>query len=203
MDAQALYKKGLELKSQGKFDLALTEFRRAVLSDATLAAAHFEIGLLCKEKAKLEPIFQRHTFEAFRNAARLDKSNAEAHNQYILSGQKMGVLEDLMEEYKRLTQAHPNDELLQRNLKTIFALTMAMMPDRVSLDSSKASAGLKKMVFFLAMGLFVLSGALMLAPLFFQRSKKLEPQTATVLFRTGLATGALGVGAFIVLTRLK
>src|SRR5262245_22963551 len=125
MNAQELYQKGLDLKSKGHFDLALTEFRRAVLADNTHFPSLMEIGALCKEKSKIEPLFLRHSFEAYRSAARLDLNHAEAHNQYIMAGQKMGLLEDLHEEYARLSKADPSNALLAQCNKNVVALSMA------------------------------------------------------------------------------
>src|SRR5882672_9891069 len=93
------FKRASELKSIGHTDAALTEFRRAALADPSYAAAHFEVGLLCKEKAKRDPLFSRYAYDAFRQAARLDLHHAEAHNQYIMAAQKSGALENLLQQY--------------------------------------------------------------------------------------------------------
>src|SRR5438105_4727584 len=93
-EANAHYKSGLGLKAQGQMDAALTAFRRAAIADPKFFAAQFEIGLLCREKAKTDRIFLRYSFDALRQAARLNLTNENAHNQYIMAAQKMGVLDD-------------------------------------------------------------------------------------------------------------
>src|SRR5689334_21565641 len=88
-EANLQYKSGLNLKAKGQTDVALTWFRRAVISDPKFFAPYMEIGFLCREKAKSDRIFFRYAFDAFRNAARLDLTNEAAHTQYIMAGQQM------------------------------------------------------------------------------------------------------------------
>src|SRR6185436_12708181 len=97
MEAESQYKTGVEQKAQGLYDTALTSFRRAVISDPTHFPSQLEIGFICWDKAKLDKMFLRYAFEAFRNAARLNLEHEQAHTYYITVAQKMGLLEDLME----------------------------------------------------------------------------------------------------------
>lgn len=203
MDASELYKKAVDLKAKGQMDLALTEFRRAVLADNTLAAAHYEIGMLCREKVKREPLFQRHCFEAFRNAARLDLTHADAHTQYIMAAQKMGLLEDLHQEYLKLAKDNPDNAMLQQCLKNVVTISMAMMPQRVTVADSKSIPGLGKALAFVSIGL-MLVGVVMIGSAFVMKRKgRIDPPAAASLLRWGGFAAVLGMGGLLLRSRVK
>ena len=71
-DALREYQAGVEQKTQGQTDPALTSFRRAVIADPQFIEAHFQIGLICKEKSRRDRMFLRYAFEAFRVVARAE-----------------------------------------------------------------------------------------------------------------------------------
>lgn len=196
--ADEYYKKGLELKASGRSDLALTEFRRAVLADANHAQAHFEIGLLTKSKADNDPYFLRYAFDAFRNAARLDLNNEQAHDQYIVLGHKMGLLDELHSEYEALAKANPDNPNFQRCAKNIVTLSMALMPDQVNIASSSNNSGIRKILLIVAIGLICFGLILSFVPIVSKRfgTTPMEPETAKRFLWLGFLSFAGGVSGF-------
>lgn len=202
-EAASYYKKGVELKGKGQTDSALTEFRRAILADPQFAAAQMEVGLLCKEKAKREPIFMRYAYDAFRAAAKLDLTHNEAHNQYIMAAQKMGLLDNLRDEYNSWAKQYPENALLQQSNKSVMALMLASIPQPVAISGSQANAAIRKVVIFVAGGLMLLGIVLIIGPIYLKRQGKIEPHTMAVSMKTGLAAAILGLAGMAVQSRLK
>lgn len=204
-EASQHFQRAVELKARGQMDAALTEYRRAALADAGLVAAHFEIGLLCKEKAKRDPLFSRYAFEAFRQAARLDLTHKEAHNQYIMAAQKMGLMEDLLQQYDDWLKKNPESELMQQCKKNIIALSMAMMPQAVNVGGSKASGAIRKFVVAGSIATILLGLALVFGPPLLSRraAKPLAKQHMSRLMVLGLFLDAAGIGGLLLFTRLK
>lgn len=203
--AQTHLARANELKAAGSLDAALTEYRRAVLADPTLFAAFMEIGAICKDKAKRDPVFQRHVFEAYRSASRLDLNHQEAHDQYIMAGQRLGQLELLHEEYKKLATAHPENPFLQRCAQNIVTLTMAMMPGRVNVSDGGFGKRLRKTVFFISIGLLVLAAAVILGPLALKKTGRanIEPAHMKRFLGLGVFLGLAGLGGLAVFSRLS
>jgi tetratricopeptide (TPR) repeat protein len=200
--AEAYYKQGLDLKSQGLSDRALTEFRRAVLADSRHAKAHFEIGLLVKFKANTEPLFLRHAFEAFRQAARLDLNNQAAHDQYIMLGQKMGVLDDLHREYDTLAKEHPEIPYLAQCAKNIVNLSLAMVPGQVSVGNSDTSS-FRRLILIVSIGFILLGIGLILWPLISRRmGNPMTNEQMSQLIKVGIAGFVAGTAGFFIRARL-
>ncbi len=164
LTADDYYKKGLQLKASGQTDRALTEFRRAVLADASHGKSHFEIGLITKSKAAADPYFLRYAYDAFKNAVRLDKANEQAHDQYIMVGQKMGKLDEIHREYDALAKSNPENPLYTRCAKNIVTLSMALIPDQVNIGSVGNSGGIRKILLFTSLGMILFGFALIFGP---------------------------------------
>lgn len=197
MEAEDHYKAGLDLKKQGQNDAALTSFRRAVIANPQHAASHLEIGLLCREKSKTDKMFLRYSFEAFRKATQLDPTNEQAHTLYVTVAQKMGLLEDLLQEYSALKTKFPDNELFQRCHKNVVALTMAMMPQQVNIAGAAASSGLQKFALFASLGLLAAGLGLMIAPTTMMKKGRLKPEQAKGMVRLGFVMEGLGITGMI------
>ncbi len=144
--------KAREFKARNDIEGALTEYRRAALADSNSFEAQLGIGLLCKTKIQLDPYYNRHAFEAFRKAARLDLTHQQAHDDYILFAQKLGLLDELLKEYDGWIVKNPDNELLKRCRKNIVTISMAMMPEQVSMASSGPSSLIKKTTLIVSLG---------------------------------------------------
>lgn len=164
--AEQYYKQGLELKKAGDLDTALTEFRRAALLDPSHFQAQMEIGRLCKLRAKTEPIFNRHTFEAFRQAARLDLTNTEAHDEYIMAAKKLDRLDELLREYDNWLKFNPANDLIARCRKNILTISMAMIPEKVEM---KAGSDKSRRVIVLMIAAVIFIGLALFAGVAFFR----------------------------------
>lgn len=196
-EANLQYKTGVDLKTKGQTDAALTWFRRAALSDPAFFSAHLEIGYLCREKAKRDKMFLRYAFEAFRTAARLDLTHEAAHNQYIMAGQQMGLIDSLHEEYNAWAKQFPDNELLQECAKNIVALSMAMIPQQTNLGATSGATSLRRVIFIASL-LALLSGfCVMLAPPFLLKAGKIKKEHVASWVKMGLAIEAAGVAGFI------
>lgn len=189
----------MELKKQALFDSALTEFRRAVIIDPNFVAAQIEIGFLCKEKARHEPVFNTHVYNAFRIAARLDLANEVSHNQYILAAQKMGTLDALRSEYEAWGKQYPDNELVKKCYKNIVTISLAMMPQQVSVNDGKS--GLRKLLLFGALGLLFLGISMIGASFMVQR--KAQDQRAKPLVLIGVGVLALSCGVMVFRSRVR
>jgi tetratricopeptide (TPR) repeat protein len=200
---EAFMKRANELKSQGQWDAALTEYRRAALSDPSHFDAQLEMGRLFKEKAKRDRMFLRHSFEAFRSAARLNLRHQEAHEQYIMMAQQMNLLDDLLREYDHWLKSDPDSELLQRCKKNIVAISMALIPQQVNMGDTGASTAVKKLVFFCSVGGLLAGAGLMLAAPLLVRSGKVTKERLAPLVRVGLLCAGLGGAGLIVNSRLQ
>lgn len=198
LGADEYYKKGLELKASGLHDRALTEFRRAVLADANHGPAHFEIGLLTKSKGDKEPYFLRYAFDAFRNATRLDVNNQQAHDQYIMVGQKMGRLDELHSEYDALAKAHPENPLFERCAKNIVTLSLALIPENINIGTSANTGGIRKILLFASIGLILFGVALALGPGIYGKLSKtpMTPEMAKRCLWLGFIAMGGGIGGF-------
>lgn len=203
MQAEEYYKKGLDLKAAGQSDRALTEFRRAVLSDPDHSKSHYEIGLITKSKAAAEPHFMRYAFDAFRKAARLDLNNQQAHDQYIMVGQKMGQLDELHREYDTLAKANPDNPLFARCAKNIVTLSMALIPDQVNIGGGNHGS-IRKILLFASLGLIFFGIALAFGPLISSKvnNKSLDPGTMKRFIVLGFIAISGGVGGFFARGRL-
>lgn len=153
-EAESFYSRGLQLKQSGDSDGALTEFRRAVLSDPNYFEALLEIGKICKLKSLTDPVILRLGFDSFRKAARLNLNHQEAHDGYIMLAQKVNLLDDLLREYDTWSKTYPDNDLLKRCHKNIVTISMAMMPDKVNV-STGGTGRYKKLVIFLLLGFLI------------------------------------------------
>lgn len=167
--AEQFYQKGLSFKKSGDLDSALTEFRRAVLLNPDHFEAQMETGRLCKLRARTEPIYYRHTFEAFHSAAKLNLTHTEAHDEYITAAQKLERLDELLQEYDTWIKFNPDNPLLARCRKNIVTISMALIPDKGSASSGPARSP-RKLVVLLVIGLAVL-GMFLLGGILFLRKK--------------------------------
>lgn len=199
-DAAEYTRTGLELKAKGQTDAALTAFRRAAIIDPKCFPALMEIGYLCREKAKRDRIFLRHTFEAFRQAVKLELENEEAHNQYIMAGQQMGMLDSLMMEYGEWIKRYPENQVIQRCHKNIMAISMAMMPQAVNVAS--ASGSLRKPLMIASILALVGGIGFMVAGPLLLKSGKIKAEQVAGLVRIGFFMEASGVAGFIIRSRM-
>lgn len=199
--AQGLLDQGLQLKSQDDFAGALAQFRKAVATDPQLFRAHLEIGLICKARASSEPFLQRHAFEAFRHAAQLDLHHQLAHDEYILSAQKMNQLNELIVEYDNWIKHYPENELLHRCKKNLITISLALMPGQVNVAETKASPFLKQVTLLLSL-LFLLGGFGIAfgAPML---KKNMSRQEASGYIRLGIFFQITGLGGLFVRSRMK
>jgi len=202
--AEAFIKKAFEFKSRGQMDAALTEFRRAALADPAHFDVQMEMGLLFKQKANNDKTFLRHAYEAFKKAAHLNINSEQAHDQYILAAQRMGRLDDLLPEYKGLSTRHPDNPFLQRCVKNIITLSMAMIPEKVSVGEGSSGA-LRKALLFVSIGLFVLGVGLVLAPPLARQMLKanLDPSQIRLFIKMGLVSFLMSVVGFVMRAKLR
>lgn len=200
--AAAHYQRGLDLKSRGHKDPALTEFRRAVLSDPGHAAAHYEIGLLCRDKAREEKLFARHAFDSFRRAAQLDPKHVPSHEQYVTMAHQLGLLDQILSEYEELSRREPDNEIYKAQRKNIFAISMAMATQNVNIAGGSLKP-VKKIAVIGSIGLILLAAGLMLAPLLMRKfGASVDPGQMKQFFRLGVISGALGLGGILAATRI-
>jgi hypothetical protein len=200
-DAHREYQTGLVQKTQGKIDSALTSFRRAVIADPNFVEAQHQIGLICKEKARIDPMFQRYAFEAFRIVARLDPGNQAAHDQYIQAAQVSKRMEELHAEYDALAKQNPQNELFQRCYKNIITLELAMIPQTVNVGDARASGTMRKFTLLISLGMILLGVALMFLPVVM--NKGIEKKHWGGMMKTGLAMILAGFGGIFAFTQMK
>ncbi|MCG3205562.1 MAG: hypothetical protein KCHDKBKB_02284 [Elusimicrobia bacterium] len=202
MEAEDQYQLGVDLKKKGQIDAALTAFRRAVIADPNHFLSHLEIGGLFREKAKTDPMFFRHAFEAFQKAARLNPIHEQAHTYYIMLGQKTGHLDSLLEEYKALVKKFPDNALLEQCLKNIMTLTLASIPINVNLQEGH-SGSLKKFVLIFSVLVLAMGLLLMVVPPLLLKKGKIKKEQVSGLLRAGLLMEAAAVGGFIFKSKLN
>lgn len=201
-DALREYQTGLQQKTQGKVDSALTSFRRAVIADPAFVEAQFQIGTICKEKGRRDKMYLPYCFDAFRAAARLDPTSQQAHDHYILAAQESGRLMDLHAEYDALSKQNPQNELLQRCFKNIMTLELAMIPQRVDVDSAHASGGMRRFTLVFSIGVIVLGLACFFLPMMFKKGAVQGSEMSGVM-KAGVGLIILGFGGIVAFTRMK
>ncbi len=201
-EAQEYFNKAQGLKTQGRVDEALTEFRRAILADPNFQAAHFEIGRLCKTKSATQPLFLRYAFDAFRQAVRRDLTHQEAHDQYIIVSQKMGRLEDLLKEYDGWVKQNPDNEFLKQCKKNVVTISMAMMPEKVNVGGSQMG-GLRKPILFFSLGSLLFGAVFIFGPSVLRNLLKLEPGLIKQFLYLGIGMDVAGLGGLVLFTRMK
>lgn len=197
--------RGIELKKAGDLDLALTEFRKAVIEDPSHLNSQYEIGLLCKTKASYDPYFLKHAYEAFRIVSKADLYNQNAHDNYIMIGQKLGKLDDLLLEYENLQKNNPTNELIARCKKNIVTISMALIPEKVNVSGSGVPPALRKVVMFISIGAIVCGlGIAIAVPALAKSGKiKLDAEAIRGAIKVGLGIGAGGVVGLIISSKLK
>lgn len=203
METESHYKTGIDLKSKGQTDAALTSFRRAVVADPAHVPSLLEIGLLCREKAKTDKMFLRYSFEAFQKAARADANHEQAHLYYVTLGQQMGTLDSLLDEYSALSKKYPENALLLRSHKNIIALSMAMMPQQVNVGGASASGGIQKFALFASLGVLLAGIGFMIAPSILLKKGKIQKQQVGGMVRLGLVLEAIGIAGLVLRTKLN
>lgn len=202
MEAEDQYKLGMELKQKGQLDAALTAFRRAALADPTHDKSLMQIGLLCRDKAKNDPMFLRYAFDAFQKVARRNLSDEEAHNQYIMMSQQMKRMDELQAEYNEWARTNPTNEFIQKCNKNILTISMAMIPQNIDVGGA-SFLGLRK-VFLVTGILLIVSGlACMLVPLIMVKTGSLDKSKVAPLVRVGIGFGVMGGLAFVVRARIN
>jgi len=197
--------KGKELKTKGHFDAALTEFRRAALANPKLFEAWMEIGALCKMKANSDKMFLRYSYDAFQKATRIDPSKQEAHDQYIVVGQMMGKLEEINEEYRRLTKEFPNEPLIQRCFKNTSTLVMSLIPEKVNFGPSENTNKIKTALFFTSIALILLGAGTIGLPVILIKAFKIKmtAELANQIMRAGIGMIILGIAGVIAKSRIS
>lgn len=196
-DTNSEFQLGLKLKAQGDFDKALTAFRRAVIQDSKHTESYMEIGRMCRDKARLDPVFLRYAFEAFRSAARLDLNSQEAHDQYIMLAQQMKILDQIHDEYETWSKQHPNNDVIQKSYKNLVAISMAMFSPQVQVGGAQASGSMKKMIFFVALFSLLVGAGLIFAPPLFSKSGKISKDQLKSFFTVGLVLCIGGLGGLL------
>jgi len=201
-DALREYQVGVEQKTQGQADLALTSFRRAVIADPQFIEAHFQIGIICKDKARRDRMFLRYAFDAFRVVARAEPGNQQAHDQYILSAQESGRITELHSEYEALAKQNPTNDLFQRCYKNLLTLELAMIPQRVDVNSAGASSGMRRFTLFVSLGLILGGVACLFLPLLLKKGQVSQNNWGAVA-KAGVAMIVAGFGGVIAFTQMK
>lgn len=202
-DASALYNKGLAFKSEGKLDAALTEFRRAVLADPKHGPSHLEIGLISKDRAKVEPTFVRFAYDAFRNAVKLIPENKTAHENYILLSRQVGKLDDVLVEYETLAKNNPDKDEYKQFVKTIVAISLAMVPQQVNVNAAQTGT-IKKFAVISSVGGLMIGLALLSAPIIMKKmGKPMQPAAIKQCLVVGIVTVFAGVGGIVAYRLIK
>lgn len=203
--AEEFFKKANELKAKGHTQAALTEYRRAVLADPNHMMSHLEIGYICKKLANNDTMYLSYAYDAFKNAARLDMTHEEAHNQYIILGQLNGRLDRVREQYQEWTKAQPDNELLSRQLKNVETLIIALVPDPVRMSEAKGSPTLLKMTLFGSIGGMIFGLILMLMPIFIKKNTQVnvEHNHLKNLVLTGFVVELMSLAGLAVYSQIK
>lgn len=201
--AQDCLKRANNLKALGDLDAALTEYRRAVVADPSLFEAHLAIGQICRSKSSTDKMFQRYSFEAFRQAARLNLTHEEAHNQYILAAQQMNLFDSLLDEYRKWESENPENEVIKKCKKNLIAISLVMIPQPVNVQSAKASSMLQKFVFIFSLSLILCGvGTAVGIPLLSKKGLLKKEQMKPMVILSGLF-GAAGLGGFVIYSQMK
>lgn len=202
-EAQEQFQAGLDLKAKGQLDAALTMFRRAAIADPTFFEAHLESAVICRDKARRDPMYKRPAFEAFRQAARLRVDDEKAHDGYIVAAQESGKLEELLFEYGELRAKHPENANFQRCYKNISTLTLAMVPEHApEKPAGRGNTLGKKFLYFLAVNLFISGLASVFSPVLFAKVGLMNADMAGGAMM-GLAMMAGGAMLWVVARRQK
>ncbi len=201
-EANEQYRTAMELKSRGQLDTALTWFRRAAITDPTFVGALIEIGRICKDKARLDRMFLRYAFEAYRNAARLDFTLQEAHDNYILLGQQMGILDQIHDEYEAWAKQNPDNDVLQRCYKNVVAISMAIFSPQVQVGQVQASNTIKKMIFAFSFLTLLFGAGLIFIPAVFAKDGKITKEQIRSFFKVGIVLCVAGLGGLLYHRRL-
>lgn len=201
-EASQHYQTGLDLKVKGDIDQALTWFRRAAISDPSMAAAHMEIGRICRTKSRQDPMFSRYALEAFRSAARLELGNAEAHDQYIMMAQQMKILDQIHDEYENWSKQYPQNEVIQRAYKNLVAISMAMFSTQAEVGGAQASGTMKKMILLTSFLMMLIGAGMIFVPPMLVKSGKVQKSQLKSFVFFGIVLGGAGLGGFIFRRRL-
>ncbi len=196
-EANKQYETGQAHLNKAESDLALTWFRRAVLSDPNFLAAHIQVGLLCRDKARHDSMFQRYVWESFLKAASLDFSREDVHNYFIQAGSQSKKLEEVLVLYDKWLTQEPENPLLLTCKKNVVALSLAMVPQSVGMDDGAGTSGVKRFLLVAAIFVGVLGFAILIAVPILLKSGKLSREHARSITMAGTALVVMAGGAFV------
>ena len=148
-------------------------------------------------------MFDRFAFEAYQKAARLRLDHQEVHDLYIMTGQKMGRLDDIHQEYKDLAKKYPDNELVQRCLKNMLSISMAMIPDKVAISGMAMSKKMNRLMILLALGLMFIGAVLIFGSPFLHKAKLIKKEQLKHLVQIGVLLEGAALAGFIARSLLK
>jgi len=124
-------RRGEVLYRQGVWEQALLEFRRAADARPEDPDIYLRIGQAYERKgsSENERAFQLLAMENFRKAISMQPSNAPAHDGLIALGVKMGILDELVADYKEKSLQDPQNHIISEGLKKLQAISFMSIPE--------------------------------------------------------------------------
>ncbi len=114
--AAPLFNEGVKLQQQRNPLGAIAAYSKAVATDPSFAAAHYNLAIAYRETGQLEKALDHYEY-----ALLADPKYTDARYNYALLLQQQGYTEDAARQFEEILKTHPKDAGLHLSLATIYA----------------------------------------------------------------------------------
>jgi len=132
-------KQGESFYQQGILDQAISEFRKAGQIKDKEPGVYLNIGRAYDRKGSVENerAFNLLSMENFRKAIFLNPSFSAAHDGLITLGVRIGIIDELVAEYKKMSLKDPSNEVISGVLKKLQTISYMSIPQTRSQGTEK------------------------------------------------------------------
>lgn len=136
---EALLIKAEGYRKQGHFDGAITEFKKALMSNPKSLEAQIGLGQSYEGKgtSEKEPTFWVLAQTAYEKALNQDPNRLDIHQALIGLSFKQGRVDDLLKLYRARSKTDAASPVLQDCLKQLQAMSLASIPQHLDLEHKR------------------------------------------------------------------
>lgn len=111
-EPSALNKRGVELLQEGKIDLAIAEFQKALNRDPDYVSARLNLAYILDRQGRIDD-----AIDQYRSAIERDPNNPIARSNLGVLYDKKGRYEQAIQEFEKGLEIDPTDTAIRKNLE--------------------------------------------------------------------------------------